>query len=483
MGRDVRHFTRRSRGTLLVALLLVALLGAGAAASYRFQVGPAYLPWLAHDTQPEPVPPPAGLDLPAPAPPTPLVDAAPTSGPVDPAAVRRALRGVLANDAFGPRLAISVAALEGPVWAQGPAAFTPASTTKVLTAVAALDVLGPEHRFTTSVTSGRRGGEIVLVGGGDPYLAASATPAQQLAAVYPERADLATLAVQVRAALAETGADIEPVRLRYDDTLFTGPSASEHWRADYVPDDVVAPITALMLDGGREDGGLGRADDPSEATAHAFAAALRDAGVKVQGRPRPGVAGSEQLASVQGARLADVVETVTVYSDNEGAELLAHHVGLAAGGEGSFAAGAAATLERLDGLGVDTSGTELYDGSGLSRSNLISTSTLIGTLRAGASAEHPDLRAAWTGLPVAGFTGSLYDRFADSERGMGLVRAKTGTLTGVHALAGTVLDAQGHVLLFVVGADRVDPTRALDAEAGLDAVATALTACSCTRAG
>ena len=76
-----------------------------------------------------------------------------------------------------------------------------------------------------------------------------------------------------------------------------------------------------------------------------------------------------------------------------------------------------------------------------------------------------------------------YDRFAASPAGQGLVRAKTGTLTGVHSLAGTVLDAQGRVLVFVAAADRVDPSRALDAEAGLDAIAAALTTCSCSRTG
>ncbi|MGN0065621.1 MAG: D-alanyl-D-alanine carboxypeptidase/D-alanyl-D-alanine-endopeptidase [Nocardioides sp.] len=469
-------------------MLAVLLLLAGAVAAHRFQLGPSHLPWLAADpaTQPEQVAPPAGLELPAASTPSPVAAAAPAAGALDAAAVRTALRRAVKDDAFGRRIAVGVATLDGEAWSTGPDAFTPASTTKVLTAVAALEVLGPDHRFTTTVASGATDGEIVLVGGGDPYLSESATPAQEVATTYPQRADLATLAVQVRAALLEQGAEGAgqvKVRLRYDDSLFTGPGASSHWRPDYVPDDVVAPIGALMLDGGREAGGYGRADDPAAATAAAFARQLRAAGVTVVGKPRPGRAGAEQLASVQGAPLADVVETVVARSDNEGAELLGHHVGLAVDGEGSFEAGARATLATLRGLGVDVAGTELYDGSGLSRDNLIGTATLVDTLQVSAAATHPGLRAAWTGMPVAGFTGSLYDRFAASPSGQGLVRAKTGTLTGVHSLAGTVLDADGQVLVFVAAADRVDPSRALDAEAGLDALATALAGCSCTRTG
>lgn len=485
MGRDAGHSTGPRGAALLVPVLLVLLLLAGAVAAHRFEVGPRHLAWLSTDpaTQPEQVAPPAGLDLPAAAEASPVADAAATDGTLDVKAVRRALRTALGDDAFGPRLAVGVAGLDGAGWSTGPDAFTPASTTKVLTGVAALEVLGPEHRFATTVTTGARAGEIVLVGGGDPYLAESATPAQEVATTYPQRADLATLAVQVRAALLESGAGAGTVkvRLRYDDSLFSGPGASSHWRPDYVPDDVVAPIGALMLEGGREDGGLTRADDPAAATAAAFARQLRAAGVTVTGTPRRGRAGVEQIASVQGAPVADVVETVVSRSDNEGAELLAHHVGLAVEQEGSFEAGARATLATLGDLGVDLDGTVLHDGSGLSRDNLISTTTLIEALQVSAQDTQGDLRAVWTGMPVAGFSGSLWDRFDQARAGLGLVRAKTGTLTGVHALAGTVLDADGQVLVFVAAADRVDPVDSLEAQAALDTLAAALATCSCTR--
>ena len=65
-----------------------------------------------------------------------------------------------------------------------------------------------------------------------------------------------------------------------------------------------------------------------------------------------------------------------------------------------------------------------------------------------ASGEHPELRPVLTGLPVAGFTGSLAYRFDQAPAGRGLVRAKTGTLSGVSGLAGVATDREGTPLVF-----------------------------------
>jgi D-alanyl-D-alanine carboxypeptidase/D-alanyl-D-alanine-endopeptidase (penicillin-binding protein 4) len=96
------------------------------------------------------------------------------------------------------------------------------------------------------------------------------------------------------------------------------------------------------------------------------------------------------------------------------------------------------------------------------------------------SEDHPDLRTAVAALPVAGFSGSLAYRFETGDRAaLGTVRAKTGTLTGVHGLTGTVTSVDGAVMSFVAIADRVRPPNTSDARALLDEVAAALAGCVC----
>jgi D-alanyl-D-alanine carboxypeptidase/D-alanyl-D-alanine-endopeptidase (penicillin-binding protein 4) len=87
-----------------------------------------------------------------------------------------------------------------------------------------------------------------------------------------------------------------------------------------------------------------------------------------------------------------------------------------------------------------------------------------------------------TGLPVAGFTGSLADRFVDPESltQAGDIRAKTGYLSRVVALAGYVVDTDGRALIFVVLADAVVPESTLDAQRTEDQVAARLAACGCS---
>jgi D-alanyl-D-alanine carboxypeptidase/D-alanyl-D-alanine-endopeptidase (penicillin-binding protein 4) len=250
-----------------------------------------------------------------------------------------------------------------------------------------------------------------------------------------------------------------------------------------VPDGVVSPITALWVDEGRDASGFGRVADPSAEAASEFARALERAGVKVVGRPAPEDAGADAkvLARATGVPLGQVVEQVLAVSDNEAAEVLARHVGLAVAGKGSSAAGTDAVLATLRQLGVRTANAKVYDGSGLSRENRIDPDTLVDVLRLASSADQPDLRSVLTGLPVAGFTGSLTFRFDNApEPGRGRVRAKTGTLTGVSALAGVATDLDGVPMVFALVADRVKLRDTLEAQQTLDDLAAALGACHCS---
>src|SRR3546814_6318901 len=178
-----------------------------------------------------------------------------------------------------------------------------------------------------------------------------------------------------------------------------------------------------------------------------------------------GLTPGTELAAVHSAPVWQIVERVLAISDNEGAELLAHHVAIELGAEPSFEGAAIAVETTLQQLGVDLTGDTILDASGLARGNVLTASTLLDVLSVAASPEHPDLRPVITGLPVAGFTGSLANRYAEApQAGAGRVRAKTGTLTGVHGLAGVTTDLDGNVFTFVFVADRVKLEKTLGSE-------------------
>ncbi|WP_457207975.1 D-alanyl-D-alanine carboxypeptidase/D-alanyl-D-alanine endopeptidase [Nocardioides sp. P5_C9_2] len=488
MPRDRRHSpspTGPGRVAHWLPTLLVLALVAAAFASYRLGLGPRYLPWLSVDPVAEPaaIAPPAGVALPEWAVPAPVSAVVPPAerGHVDPAAVAAALAPGLRDKDLGRHVVAAVGDLsgDGPAWTYGEGAVIPASTTKLLTSTAALELLGPDARFETRVLRGATRRDLVLVGGGDPYLASRPLTPEEAESTYPERADIVTLARDVAATLAPG----QRVRVQYDDGLFTGPSDNPRWRADYVPDDIVSPITALWVDRGASPTGYGYSDDPSATAAETFAAALRDAGVRVVGGPVPTAApsGATEVAGVSSAPVGDIVEHLLEVSDNEAAEVLARHVGLAVSGRGSFEGGSAGVMETLRGLGIDTGADVIHDGSGLSRLNRVSSTTLLQVLQTAAAPAHPELRSVLTGLPVAGFTGSLAYRFdTGAPEGPGRVRAKTGTLSNVHSLAGVTTDREGTAMAFVVAVDRAREEDKLDAQQAVDHLAADLAACRCS---
>jgi D-alanyl-D-alanine carboxypeptidase/D-alanyl-D-alanine-endopeptidase (penicillin-binding protein 4) len=250
--------------------------------------------------------------------------------------------------------------------------------------------------------------------------------------------------------------------------LFTGPPVNPHWPKSYLPDDVVSPITALWADEGLDPDGGGRVADPPATAAELFATFLQKRGIEVA----PGVsqekvrAHAHELARVASLPVAGIVERVLQYSDNEGAEVLAHQVGLGV---------VTSTLRRL-GLGLRHA--TIQDGSGLSRHDRLAAGTLVEVLQLASSPEHPELRSVVTGLPVAAYDGSLSYRFEDSP-GRGLVRAKTGTLTGTSALAGITTDSPGRVLVFAFVSNHVKYAETLDTRAALEHLTAALATSRC----
>jgi len=119
--------------------------------------------------------------------------------------------------------------------------------------------------------------------------------------------------------------------------------------------------------------------------------------------------------------------------------------------------------------------------SGLALDNRVSARQFSEVVRAITTGRDTRLRAALAGLPVAGLTGTLGDRYVDEStaEGAGLVRAKTGTLNSVIALSGYVVDADGRLLVFSFIGNGLTPGAAGNKPA-LDASATVLAACGCS---
>ncbi|MER6432828.1 D-alanyl-D-alanine carboxypeptidase/D-alanyl-D-alanine-endopeptidase, partial [Streptomyces sp900105245] len=344
-------------------------------------------------------------------------------------------------------------------------ALTPASTTKIATAVAALSALGPDHRLTTRAALEPDTGELVLVGGGDPTLTARAKS--------DGWASLRTLAAGTAKALHARG--IDEVTLSYDTTLYSGPA--QH---PIGVNENLAPVSALIADEGRTDASVSgpatRVSDPAKDAAGKFAGFLADAGIKTTS---PGTSKAttraQTLATVSSPPLAALVERMLTNSDNDIAEALARQTALTSGEPASFAGGARAVSARLTKLGLPLSGAAFHDGSGLDRDDKLTADLLTALLVEAGNPERPGLRPVLTGLPVAGFTGTLARRYTDGASGV--VRAKTGTLTGVNTLAGTVVDTDGHLLAFAfLTSGTANPP---EAQAALDTAATALAACGC----
>ncbi|MFF2410604.1 D-alanyl-D-alanine carboxypeptidase/D-alanyl-D-alanine-endopeptidase [Streptomyces sp. NPDC058092] len=375
------------------------------------------------------------------------------------AALRATLGPLLKAPALGTvRTAVVIDTATGErLYGQGAdTPMTPASTVKIATSVAALSAFGPGHRIATTVRASPDSRGLTLVGGGDPTL---------------DKAALRKLAADTARALKDRG--VKTVRLAYDASRYSGPA-----RHPIGPNENIAPVSALMTGEGRLDstdsGPAPRSDDPAGDTARTFGKLLHDAGIATGSGPAPGrpARGSRPVAEHLSAPLSALVERALTNSDNDIAEALARQTALAAGEPADFAGGRRAVAAQLKKLHLPLTGANFADGSGLNRKDKVTAGLLAGLLARAADPDHPELRPVLTGLPVAGFSGTLSGRYTEKSAGTGLIRAKTGTLTGVNSLAGTVVDRQGRLLAFAFLASGT--TSPSEAQSSLDALATSL---------
>lgn len=362
-----------------------------------------------------------------------------TAKPVDPLT-----GGLVSLWASAPNGCLMVTEGAKVLWERNPdATVTPASTMKLLTAAAVLAKFEPTERLRTPVLAtaapvgGVVAGDLVLMGGGDPTLGtlpwgARFTRQPQLVTALEVLADRVAAAGIREVTGRVVGDDGRHERVRYLPT----------WPGRYRNE--VGPLSALAVNDGADGWGPGARPfvDPAAGAASVFNELLRQRGVRVHGLPGSGALrpGSVEVAAMDSPTMAELVGQMLRESDNLTAELLVRELGLRVHGKGTSAAGALAVHQTLRDLGLPMQGVNILDGSGLDPANRITCRLLTAILQRGdADVER--------GLPIAAQTGTLYKRFLATPVA-GHLRAKTGSIRRVAALAGHVDAASGRRLTF-----------------------------------
>jgi D-alanyl-D-alanine carboxypeptidase/D-alanyl-D-alanine-endopeptidase (penicillin-binding protein 4) len=340
--------------------------------------------------------------------------------------------------------------------------LVPASLEKLVTAVAALEVLGPDHRFRTTLVAaappsgGVIDGDAWLVGGGDPLLSTS-----DYVARFRNQPQTATLVEGLADAVAAAGVTSIQGTLLGDGSRYDDDRYPDAWPARFVDQDQSGPLSALTVNDAWEvfpplpDATVpdeSPAADPAAHAAGVVAGLLGGRGITV-GATGSGVvpAGAVEIAAVESPPLTDVVGEMLRESDNQTAELLLKEIAVASGRPGSSADGVAVAAEVVAGLGLPVGGSATVDGSGLGDGNLMSCALAHAILeRSGPES------AIGRGLAVAGETGTLSQRFL-GVAATGRLVAKTGTLNTATSLAGFVDTLPGATVTFSLIANLAPP--------------------------
>lgn len=381
----------------------------------------------------------------------------------------------------------------------------PASVLKLFTTAAALHRFGPDFKFRTSLYW--KDGEAIIVAGGDPSIGD-----ERLAERRKEPPDAVIRRWAERIAVAAAGAPVRKIAI--DDSVFDQQLRHPDWPADQHLAWYQAPVGGLNLNdncvdvgfriengraiviarpalpeafflnrlsvGGRHAPRLTRDFDsdlielsgtisksgslealtvnrPTLFFGHALQQALAERGapanevvrrrVDLRGAP-PG-----QLLEQYVTPLPDVLWRCNTFSQNLFAECLLKSLaayerdGSRSPTPGGWDAGHAVLRQELAALGVDLTTAVLRDGSGLSHQNRVSANQVVRLLNA--MRRHPHAAVFIDSLAAAGEEGSMKRRYGAPEL-RGRVRAKTGTISGVSALAGYVTRDDGTVLAFAV---------------------------------
>ncbi len=314
----------------------------------------------------------------------------------------------------------------------------PASTMKLLTSAAAMDRLGPSHRFSTRIAlDGVQNGstfvgDVWLVGGGDPSLSTSGFARANFGGVG---ANIAALARP----LQRRGITLVRGHVKVDDDLFDSLRVVPRWKPSFWYEETGA-LGALTVNESLVGSHIGSQSvrDPDIYAGDVLRAILMDRGIRVAARTEPGSlpADAKTVGAVASPTVRQLIAHMNSTSDNFFAETFIKQVGVDRFGDrgnGSTSDGARAVRAQLVELGADMSGVTIVDGSGLSYDNRVTARALGHVLGLGLQAEWGE---TWLStFAVSGRSGTLKDRMTHRPY-YGRVRAKTGTLNPASALAG-----------------------------------------------
>ncbi|MFE4113298.1 serine-type D-Ala-D-Ala carboxypeptidase [Kosakonia sp. YIM B13611] len=383
----------------------------------------------------------------------------------------------------------------------------PASTQKVITALAALLQLGPDFRFTTtleskgSVENGTLKGDLIARFGGDPTLKrqdirnmiaalkksgvqkiqgnvlvdtsifashdkAPGWPWNDMTQCFsapPAAAIIDRNCFSISLYSAQKPGDLAYIRIAnyYPVNMFSqvrtlarGSAEAQYCELDVVPGDLNRFTLTGCLPQRADPLPLAFAIQDGASYAGAILKAeLNDAGITYTGtllrQTQENEAGTV-IASKQSVPLHDLLKQMLKKSDNMIADTVFRMIGHARFGvPGTWRAGSDAVRQILrQQAGVDLGNTIIADGSGLSRHNLLAPATMMQVLQY--IAQHDTELNFISMLPLAGYDGSLQYRAGLHEAGVdGKVSAKTGSLQGVYNLAGFITTASGQRMAFV----------------------------------
>jgi D-alanyl-D-alanine carboxypeptidase/D-alanyl-D-alanine-endopeptidase (penicillin-binding protein 4) len=385
--------------------------------------------------------------------------------------------------------------------------FVPASNQKILTSAVSLDALGPDHRFRTILTGGPvRGGvlesDLIVIGRGDPsvsdHMAGDAMlPIRTIADALAQRG-----ITRIRGVVAAGGdafpdqtagfgwqlEDFEaPYGAVVDELLFNEGFSTLHvfgGRVAGEPTSVrtaparsfprvrnlattvarVGADTVARLDAAKDSvtwdiiltGTIPAGDSAVVDVTHrdprtAYVAALREAllarGIAVGDSSRGVPAVADTLFVLESPPLSHLLQYFMKPSQNQIGEMLFKGVSLARTDTGSARVARRLFAERLRAWGAEPDGFLVYDGSGLSRRDMVSPETIVRVLDA--MRRGPHFQTYFDAFPVAGVDGTLRARMRGTV-GEANVRGKTGTLGNVRSLSGYVTTASGQVLLYSI---------------------------------